>query len=90
MASYQLNSFFKCGFEEAFEFLAKRLVVSYCTKINRYCYLSRSFCRETTYLFFIANPRGEGLSLSAYTGVGNRPPRNEKMANLGGYARGGW
>ena len=35
------------------------------------------------------SPEGGELSLSACLGVGTRPPRNKKMANHGGHARGG-
>ena len=35
------------------------------------------------------SPGSGELSLSACPGVGNRLPRNEKMANPGGNARGG-
>jgi len=35
------------------------------------------------------SPGGWKLSLSPYPGVGNRPPRENKIANPRGYARGG-
>ena len=69
---------------KAFKFLSKRLVLLLYGNQYRHLY----FVHKTTYLWLMRNPGGGGDCLSAYPGVGNRPPSEKKIANPRGYAQG--
>ena len=66
------------------KFLSKRLVLLlYGNQYRNLC-----FVHKTAYLWSMRSPGGGEFSLSARPGVGNRPPNENKIANLRGYARG--
>jgi len=69
---------------KTFKFLSKCLVLL----LNGNRYHNLCFVHKTTYLWSIRSPGGGELSLSACSGVGNRPPSENKIANAWEYAWG--